>query len=108
MPRGKPFSQEQSLVDPVAGNGLLDRRFFLKQSIALGAGGLAAVSTLPAHAADLVGPKNSNAPFPQHLCMRYHSLRILLSPWPYPILRLRKRGGGRKGRWSNARIGNHC
>ncbi len=54
MPRGKPSSQDQSLVEPVAGNGLLDRRFFLKQSVViLGAGGLAAASTLPAHAADL-------------------------------------------------------
>src|SRR4029453_17663316 len=53
MPRGKPVSQDQSLVEPVAGNGLLDRRFFLKQGIVLlGAGGLATASTLPAHAAD--------------------------------------------------------
>ena len=28
MPRGKPSSKDQSLVEPVAGNGLLDRRFF--------------------------------------------------------------------------------
>ena len=53
MPRGKPSSLDQSLAELVAGNGLLDRRFLLKQSIALlGAGSLAAVSTLPAHAAD--------------------------------------------------------
>ncbi|HSF29953.1 MAG TPA: sulfite dehydrogenase [Candidatus Tectomicrobia bacterium] len=53
MPRGKPPPQNQSLVEPVAGNGLLDRRFFLKQGFALlGAGGLAAVSAPPANAAD--------------------------------------------------------
>jgi sulfane dehydrogenase subunit SoxC len=53
MPGRKPPLQDQSLVEPVAGNGLLDRRVLLKQGIALlGAGGLAAVSTLPAHAAD--------------------------------------------------------
>src|SRR5919106_1778181 len=53
MSRGKPSSQDQSLTESVAGNGLLDRRFFLKQGIALlGAGGLAAVSATPANAAD--------------------------------------------------------
>ena len=53
MPRGRPPSQDQSLVEPAAGNGLLDRRFFLKQGIALlGAGSLAAVSSAPAEAAD--------------------------------------------------------
>src|SRR4029434_7177722 len=53
MPRGKPSSQNQSLVAPVAGNGLLDRRLLLQQSIALlGAGGLAAMSATPANAAD--------------------------------------------------------
>jgi sulfane dehydrogenase subunit SoxC len=53
MSRGKPPSQNPSLTEPVAGNGLLDRRVFLTQSmVLLGAGGLAAVSTLPAQAAD--------------------------------------------------------
>jgi sulfane dehydrogenase subunit SoxC len=53
MPRGKSSSEDQSHVEPVAGNGLLDRRVFLTQSIVLlGAGGLAAASTPPAHAAD--------------------------------------------------------
>jgi sulfane dehydrogenase subunit SoxC len=53
MSRGKPSSQDQSLVEPVAGNGLLDRRFFLKQGIMLlGAGGLAAMSATPVYAAD--------------------------------------------------------
>jgi sulfane dehydrogenase subunit SoxC len=53
MSRGKPSSQHPSLAEPVAGNGLLDRRVFLTQGIALlGAGGLAAVSAPPAHAAD--------------------------------------------------------
>ena len=53
MPRGKPSSQDQALAEPVAGNGLLDRRLLLQQSIALlGAGGLAAMSATPAHAAD--------------------------------------------------------
>ncbi|MDQ3831828.1 MAG: molybdopterin-dependent oxidoreductase [Candidatus Tectomicrobia bacterium] len=53
MPRGKPSSEDQFLVEPVAGNGLLDRRVFLTQGLALlGAGGLAAVSAPPAHAAD--------------------------------------------------------
>jgi hypothetical protein len=42
MPQGRPPSQDQSLAEPVAGNGLLDRRVFLKQGIALlGAGSLA-------------------------------------------------------------------
>jgi len=53
MPRGKPSSQDQALAELVAGNGLLDRRLLLQQSIALlGAGGLAAMSATPAHAAD--------------------------------------------------------
>ena len=48
-----PSSQGRSLVEAVAGNGLLDRRFFFKQGIALfGAGGLAAVSGPWAGAAD--------------------------------------------------------
>jgi len=52
MSRRLLSSQGQSRIESVAGNGLLDRRFFLKQSVALfGAGGLAAVST-PANAAD--------------------------------------------------------
>ena len=53
MSRGTPPSEPQPLAEPVAGNGLLDRRIFLTQGIALlGAGGLAAVSAPPAHAAD--------------------------------------------------------
>jgi sulfane dehydrogenase subunit SoxC len=48
-----PSSQGQSLVEPAAGNGLLDRRFFIKQGVALfGAGGLAVVSAPSAKAAD--------------------------------------------------------
>ena len=53
MSKGKPPSQHPSLAEPVASNGLLDRRAFLTQGIALlGASGLAAVSAAPAHAAD--------------------------------------------------------
>jgi sulfane dehydrogenase subunit SoxC len=53
MPQGISPSQEQSLAEPVAGNGLLDRRFFLKQGSALlGAGGLTAVFATRADAAD--------------------------------------------------------
>jgi sulfane dehydrogenase subunit SoxC len=53
MPQGRSPLQDQSLAEPIAGNGLLDRRFFLKQGIALlGAGGLAAGSATPANAAD--------------------------------------------------------
>ncbi len=53
MPPGRFPSQDLSLAEPVAGNGLLDRRFFLKQGIALlGAGGVAAVSATTADAAD--------------------------------------------------------
>jgi sulfane dehydrogenase subunit SoxC len=52
MSQGRPSSQDQSLT-PVAGNGLLDRRVFLKQGIALlGAGSLAAGAWTPAGAAD--------------------------------------------------------
>ena len=54
MSGGNPPSQNRSLAEPVAGNGLLDRRFFLKQSFALlgAGGGLAAASAPPANAAD--------------------------------------------------------
>ena len=53
MSRTPSSSQSQSLVEPAAANGLLDRRFFIKQGIALfGAGGLAAVSGPSARAAD--------------------------------------------------------
>ena len=53
MPPGRFPAPDQSLAEPVAGNGLLDRRFFLKQGMALlGAGGLAAASATPADAAD--------------------------------------------------------
>jgi sulfane dehydrogenase subunit SoxC len=53
MSRRPPSSQGQSLAEPVAGNGLLDRRLFIKEGIALfGAGGLAAVSAPSAEAAD--------------------------------------------------------
>jgi sulfane dehydrogenase subunit SoxC len=45
--------QKRALAEPIAGNGLLDRRFFLKQGFALlGAGGLAAGSGPSASAAD--------------------------------------------------------
>ena len=44
MSRGKPPSQSPFLTEPVAGNGLLDRRVFLTQGFALlGAGGLGSV-----------------------------------------------------------------
>ena len=53
MPQGRPPSQDQVLAEPVAGHGLLDRRVFLKQGIALlGAGSLAAGALTPAGAAD--------------------------------------------------------
>jgi sulfane dehydrogenase subunit SoxC len=53
MSRGKPPSQNQSLAEPVAGNGLLDRRVFLTQGIALlGASSLTAMSASPAGAAE--------------------------------------------------------
>jgi sulfane dehydrogenase subunit SoxC len=53
MPQGRPPSQDQVLAEPGAGHGLLDRRVFLKQGIALlGAGSLAAGALTPADAAD--------------------------------------------------------
>jgi sulfane dehydrogenase subunit SoxC len=53
MPQGRPPSLDQFLAEPVAGHGLLDRRVFLKQGIALlGAGSLAAGALTPAGAAD--------------------------------------------------------
>src|SRR5262245_33385614 len=53
MSRRSTASEGQSpLVEAVAGNGLLDRRFFIKQSVALfGVGGLGAVAR-SARAAD--------------------------------------------------------
>lgn len=52
MPAGNPSSHSDPLVEAVANNGLLDRRLFLTQGIALlGAGGLAAMSAQPTHAA---------------------------------------------------------
>jgi sulfane dehydrogenase subunit SoxC len=53
MSKGKLSAQNQSFAEPVAGNGLLDRRVFLTQGIALlGASGLAAVSAAPAQATE--------------------------------------------------------
>ena len=46
MSSGTPPAKDQSLAEPIAGNGLLDRRIFLKQGIALlGASGIAAMSS---------------------------------------------------------------
>jgi sulfane dehydrogenase subunit SoxC len=54
MPREKPAAQDQFLGEAIAGNGLFDRRCFLRQGIGLlGAGGLAAVSSVSAAVADL-------------------------------------------------------
>jgi sulfane dehydrogenase subunit SoxC len=54
MPSGRLSSQNQ-FAEPAAGNGLLDRRFFLQQGIALlGAGSVGAASATPANAADLL------------------------------------------------------
>ena len=53
MSRRSASSQGPPLAEPVAANGLLDRRFFIKQGVALfGAGGLAAVAGSSARAAD--------------------------------------------------------
>lgn len=52
MSSGKAPAQHQLSTAPVAGNGLLDRRLFLRQGLLLlGAGGLAAASALPVRAA---------------------------------------------------------
>ena len=64
MSRRRLSSQDRSPVEPVAGNGLLDRRFFLKQGIAMfGASGLAALSASSAQAADLP-PMSPGMQFP--------------------------------------------
>jgi sulfane dehydrogenase subunit SoxC len=53
MSRGKPSAQNQSLAEPIAGNGLLDRRCFLTQGMALlGASSLVAGTVIPAGAAE--------------------------------------------------------
>lgn len=53
MPSRTPSAKYQLLAEPIAGNGLLDRRIFLKAGIALvGASSLAAMSSTPANAAD--------------------------------------------------------
>ena len=53
MSMSPPSSQDQPLAEQAAGNGLLDRRIFIKHGIALfGAGGLAVVSAPSAKAAD--------------------------------------------------------
>ena len=53
MSRRHLSSQVHSLAEPVSGNGLLDRRLFLKQGLAMfGAGGLAAVVTRSARGAE--------------------------------------------------------
>jgi hypothetical protein len=83
MPRGNPPLQNQSLPQPVAGSGLLDRRVFLTQSIALlGAGGLAVATTLPAHAADpaLMSPWMQFAGAGRYHIRRQSSLRRSRSP----------------------------